>query len=57
MNKAVQLAIHGAVLQLIHEGARKGHWSFKEERQPNPAPAPAPEVKAEPAPATNEDKK
>jgi curli production assembly/transport component CsgG len=29
MNKAVQLAIHAAVIELINSGARKGHWAFK----------------------------
>ncbi len=29
MNKAVQLAIHAAVIEMINEGARKGHWAFK----------------------------
>lgn len=29
MNKAVQLAIHSAVIETINEGARKGHWNFK----------------------------
>lgn len=29
MNRAVQLAIHAAVIEMIKEGARKGHWSFK----------------------------
>jgi len=31
MNKAVQLAIHGAVVELIMEGERKGHWQFRKE--------------------------
>ena len=31
MNKAVQLAIHAAVIELINDGARKGHWAFKPE--------------------------
>ena len=31
MNKAVQLAIHGAVVVLIMEGERKGHWQFRKE--------------------------
>ena len=31
MNKAVQLAIHAAVIELIQDGARKGHWAFKSE--------------------------
>lgn len=32
MNKAVQLAIHAAVIELIQDGARKGHWAFKAEQ-------------------------
>lgn len=28
MNKAVQLAIHAAVLEMIREGERKGHWNY-----------------------------
>lgn len=47
MNKAVQLAIHAAVIEMINEGAKKGHWSFK----PEPVvvkPAPI-EEKKEPA--------
>lgn len=33
MNKAVQLAIHAAVIELINDGARKGHWAFKQENK------------------------
>lgn len=29
MNKAVQLAIHAAVIEMIREGERKGHWTYK----------------------------
>lgn len=29
MNKAVQLGVHAAVLELINEGARKKHWKIK----------------------------
>lgn len=29
MNKAVQLAIHAGVIEMIRQGAAKGHWSFK----------------------------
>ena len=29
MNRAVQLAIHAAVIEMIKEGERKGHWQFK----------------------------
>lgn len=31
INKATNLAIQAAVVNTIREGARKGHWSFKEE--------------------------
>lgn len=30
MNKAVQLAIHAGVVEMIKQGAAKGHWNFKE---------------------------
>jgi curli production assembly/transport component CsgG len=30
INKAVDIAIQAAVVQTINEGARKGHWAFKE---------------------------
>jgi curli production assembly/transport component CsgG len=30
MNKAVQLAIHASVVEMIKQGAVKGHWKFKE---------------------------
>ena len=54
INKATNLAIQAAVVNTIREGARKGHWSFKEDKknelvQPQavqvqpPAPAPAKE--------------
>lgn len=57
MNKAVQLAIHAAVIETILEGERKGHWQFREE--PKPVAVPIQEVKrnelvqdkAAPAPA------
>ncbi len=29
MNRAVQLAIHGGVVELIQRGAEKGHWDYK----------------------------
>lgn len=31
MNKAVQLAIHAAVIELIQQGEKKGHWQYKAE--------------------------
>ena len=52
INKAIDVAVQAAVIQTINEGARKGHWSFKEEknelvqtqtpaqRAPEVAPAP-----------------
>lgn len=52
MNKAVQLAVHGAVIELIFEGERKGHWQFKK-----PAPkveAPKVELKVETKETKNE---
>ena len=33
INKAVNLAVQAAVVGTIHEGARKGHWNFKEEKK------------------------
>ncbi len=33
MNKAIQLAIHAAVIELIREGEKKGHWSYKSEEK------------------------
>jgi curli production assembly/transport component CsgG len=29
MNKAVQIAVHAAVIELIQEGERRGHWQYK----------------------------
>jgi curli production assembly/transport component CsgG len=40
MNRAVQLVIHAAVLEMVKEGARKGHWTYK-----IPAPATKPQEK------------
>ncbi len=45
MNKAVQLAIHGAVIEMIKEGERKGHWQFKQDVRPAPK-VEAPKVEA-----------
>ncbi len=57
MNKAVQLAIHAAVIELIKEGAQKGHWAFKPEKQAEAkADAPKAEAKVEPAPKAEEKK-
>lgn len=33
MNKAIQLAIHAAVVEMIHQGAEKGHWKYKDEEK------------------------
>jgi len=32
INRAIDVAVQAAVVQTINEGARKGHWSFKEEK-------------------------
>lgn len=45
INKATSLAIQAAVVGTIKEGARKGHWSFKE--QEKVVVAPEPETKKE----------
>jgi hypothetical protein len=34
MNKAVQVTIHAAVIEMINQGARKGHWAFREDKKP-----------------------
>ena len=44
MNSAVQLAIHAAVIEMIKQGERKGHWQYR--RPAVAAPAPAPRVEA-----------
>ena len=33
INKAIDVAVQAAVVNTINEGARKGHWSFKQERR------------------------
>jgi curli production assembly/transport component CsgG len=33
MNRAVQLAIHAGVIEMINQGATKGHWAFKQEEK------------------------
>ena len=35
INKATSLAIQAAVVDTIREGARKGHWNFKQEEKKN----------------------
>jgi len=61
MNKAVQLAIHGAVIEMIREGERKGHWQFKKDVSPAPkletAPAVVPQPVAPKAEAPKEENK
>ena len=60
INRAVDVAVQAAVVQTINEGARKGHWNFKEEKNElvqtqtpkesaptESAPNPAPEIKQE----------
>jgi curli production assembly/transport component CsgG len=36
VNKAVDVAIQAAVVQTINDGAKKGHWSFKDETVSQP---------------------
>ncbi len=33
MNKAIQLAIHAAVIEMIQVGEKKGHWAYKTEEK------------------------
>lgn len=47
INKATSMAIQAAVVTTIHEGARKGHWAFKEDRPVAVAPMPVTENKVE----------
>jgi SH3-like domain-containing protein len=58
INKAVSMSIQAAVVATINEGARKGHWSFKEDvkndRKPITAVVPPPAAKpAEQPPKEN----
>jgi hypothetical protein len=41
INKAVSMSIQAAVVATINEGARKGHWSFKEDIKNDIRPIPA----------------
>lgn len=63
INKATNMAIQAAVVATIKEGARKGHWAFREDRkdelvQSNPTPKAAPQATSQPAvrPADGEPK-
>jgi len=38
INKAIDVAVQAAVIQTINEGARKGHWAFKNDAVSIPAP-------------------
>jgi len=38
INKAINMAVQAAVVQTIREGARKGHWAFREQGSALPAP-------------------
>lgn len=42
MNKAVQLAIHAGVIEMVQQGVKKGHWQYKAERVVAPAPVTLP---------------
>jgi curli production assembly/transport component CsgG len=49
INRAVQLAVHGAVIELINDGVKKGHWAYAAADKittTNPAEKPV-EAKAE----------
>ena len=39
INKAVDIALQAAVVNTIHEGARKGHWAFQDEKAEVKVPA------------------
>jgi uncharacterized protein YgiM (DUF1202 family) len=48
INKATNLAIQAAVIETINEGAKKGHWAFKDDLViTHPLPV-QPEIKIEP---------
>jgi len=47
MNRAVQLAIHAAVIEMIKEGEKKGHWTYKTQTQPVISKVNQPEEKKE----------
>ena len=49
INKAIDVAVQAAVVNTIQEGARKGHWAFKEELK-TPMPMPVPVVIEPPKP-------
>lgn len=51
INKATSLAIQAAVVNTIKEGARKGHWSYREDRPvPLTVPVELPKVEVKPEP-------
>lgn len=58
MNKAVQLAIHAAVIEMIREGEKKGHWQYKKQvetpkaKEEKPETPKVSEVKKEEVPAS-----
>ena len=46
INKAIDIAVQAAVVNTINEGARKGHWSFKQERKNELVQSQAPSQRA-----------
>ena len=57
MNRAVQLAIHAAVIEMIQEGERKGHWSYKPKEKRDELVSKNPEAKREStAPSASQEK-
>ena len=53
INKAIDVAVQAAVVNTINEGARKGHWAFKQQR----VELPMPQIPALPLLAKVEEKK
>jgi curli production assembly/transport component CsgG len=58
INKAIDVAVQAAVVQTINEGARKGHWGFKQAKVEMPLPViPLPVIPTpEPIPVIEEKK-
>lgn len=57
INKAIDVAVQAAVVSTINEGARKGHWGFKQQRVELPAAPVVPTVPVVPAAPVIEEKK
>jgi curli production assembly/transport component CsgG len=58
INRAIDVAVQAAVVNTINEGARKGHWGFKQERKNELVQSQAPAQRApEVAPAPQQSSK